>query len=813
MFSIPKKQQDNKKEEEERVEVDVKKDEGEGTSVEERKSKMASEVTDAAAEVDKKMAAVTGEPAAEVKEEPGEGVSGVFSGGDEGGAGGEKTGTGLESAIGNILEGDKPAKKVVFDDSIHVMPREYSKAAQRIKSKSGTMMFVVVLFFVATGVLLGGFYYFKYQERFAAEGDDIINSKILVEENFSEEAVKSKVDPEVVSFDVEDEPLSFEEEVRARDSQKIADIQEIRTALAGYFFEFKEYPILLEDLVETDHLKVVPTNPEVGGERYLYTLSVDYDSYTLRYNLEEDIGLYSAGDQIATEKTMSVKDRPQDVVLEAMGGVVDEESDEEIVEEEGDEAVVATTTELVAEEVEQESEVPKAERLKNMVLDTDLDGLYDVEEDILGINKALVDSDGDGYSDAEELTTLNNPMGTGNISENANVVKYTNTIFEYEMYRPVSWSPRLVSSGDAIMFRPDDSQTIQILAPDNSLLLPIDEWYAAEVSARRINDAQRVSKNGWNGIWSTDGLTIYVAYSGSDKVFVISYSPGFDAVENYKNIFLMMVNGFELSETVINAIKAEASIASTSASIDLTIATSTSAQEVVVSTTALSIATSTSAQDVVASTTAETATTTEEVVVEPTGEAGIVSVSAKSGVDGSALVSWSSERDYACFLKYGTNAELTEADILSSETKAFEEDGYSYTAKIAGLVEDETYYYRVLCSDANDSYESSIGYVKRTSNDPGYINIFNIDAEDKGGGVIGLSWSADKEYLCSTKYYSSDDFGNESVTAMRNSAVLEGGVYRYSDSLTVSQEVGSYKFKVMCEKAGGEMNETTYLSL
>ena len=567
---------------------------------------------------------------------------------------------------------------------------------------------------------------------------------------------------------------------------------------------------MLDNLVETGHLNEIPANPRPGGRRYLYTLSADYSSYSLEYELEGQKGMYSAGFQVATQDTMSVKDSPQELIEEAI-----EELNGQL--EEGVDGVSTTTVEQDAEGevgiVDGEDVLIQEEIRGKMQNDADGDGLYDSEEALLGTRSDLRDSDGDGYDDSEEVMTLNNPNGVGSISENINVVKYINANLKYEFYYPIGWSPTLLSGGDSLMFRTEDSQSIQILSPHNAQLLSLEEWYAIEVSARKIKDTQKISRNGWDGLYSSDGLTVYLGYPGDDRVYVVSYSTGFNAVENYKSIFMMIVNSFKFVDKAVQIMPDVNIVATTSTSTQVVMATSTSTAEELIATSSLDEIVMATSTDEIATTSEEVATTTSEVVEEETGAEGIILVNAKSQVDGSAIINWYTERDYVCYVDYSVNASMANASTNSYETKLNMQGLYNYTGRISGLVEDAKYYYRVNCTNQMKSFQSPIIYVKKTTNDAGFINIFNIRAEDMGGNDIEITWSTDKEYTCNTKYYSENGSQSVVTTAFQNSNLFENGVYRYSVDLTALEDFSSYKYKVICEKSGGEFNETSYLSL
>jgi len=89
---------------------------------------------------------------------------------------------------------------------------------------------------------------------------------------------------------------------KARDLDRVNDIQTLLTALESHFVDSGQYPEVL-DYLTPDYLGSVPTNPEPGGKSYSYTpIGVEpYLYFDLCYSLETDgVEGLETGDHCAT---------------------------------------------------------------------------------------------------------------------------------------------------------------------------------------------------------------------------------------------------------------------------------------------------------------------------------------------------------------------------------------------------------------------------------------------------------------------------------------------------------------------------------
>ncbi len=178
--------------------------------------------------------------------------------------------------------------------------------------------------------------------------------------------------------------------------------------------------------------------------------------------------------------------------------------------------------------------------------DDDKDGLSNTEEELLGTNAQLVDSDDDSYRDAEELNNGYNPSGAGKLSANENLGTYLNTTFNFSLTYPIKWDRTIAKSDDSVIFTAPNNQFIQVLIQPNSNRDDIVDWYRNTFNVTTVPNSQLVINETWDGVKTTDGLTIYLTNKDKTYIFVITYNLSSSKVLEYKNIFDLMARSLNL---------------------------------------------------------------------------------------------------------------------------------------------------------------------------------------------------------------------------------------------------------------------------
>lgn len=179
-------------------------------------------------------------------------------------------------------------------------------------------------------------------------------------------------------------------------------------------------------------------------------------------------------------------------------------------------------------------------------LDSDNDALTNAEEILIGTATSTPDTDGDGYLDGAEILNLYDPAGPGKLTANPNIAFYENATFNYSVLYPKVWTVTVNGGDDSIMFRTTDNQFLQIIVQLNIGQEPLDQWYLNQLGAETINDSDRLSGANWQGVKSSDGLSLYLMDPQQEYIFTLAYNPGESNILEYQNIFNMMIRSFNL---------------------------------------------------------------------------------------------------------------------------------------------------------------------------------------------------------------------------------------------------------------------------
>jgi hypothetical protein len=202
---------------------------------------------------------------------------------------------------------------------------------------------------------------------------------------------------------------------------------------------------------------------------------------------------------------------------------------------------VATTTPAVATTTP--IAVSKASS-SPVFMDSDSDGLSNLEETAFGTDPNKVDTDGDTYSDKTEVDNLFNPIGDGVLSFDSNILQYNNGKEGYSVFYPKSFSIQdALNNGSVITFSAPSSTnySIQISVQPNTAKQDILTYFNQKFADSRAKSADVISKNGFSGIFSADKNEYYMTDAAKNNIYVISYDSAVSKTDlTYYDVFLVI---------------------------------------------------------------------------------------------------------------------------------------------------------------------------------------------------------------------------------------------------------------------------------
>lgn len=196
---------------------------------------------------------------------------------------------------------------------------------------------------------------------------------------------------------------------------------------------------------------------------------------------------------------------------------------------------------------------PPAPTLPPGGLDSDSDGLSDVEEGIFGSSVRNPDTDGDGFLDGNEVFNLYNPSAKAPVRlGDSGLVTSTVSSSGWSLLTPKTWivSTSADHAGATIQTGTGESFVIRItpLAQDQSMMT----MFLADHPGLVSSDARELkTKSGLDGLATPDGKQAVFAWK--DHVWSVSYDMGTQPFMNYRTTFEMMLNSLTLTGAPIVA--------------------------------------------------------------------------------------------------------------------------------------------------------------------------------------------------------------------------------------------------------------------
>ncbi len=211
---------------------------------------------------------------------------------------------------------------------------------------------------------------------------------------------------------------------------------------------------------------------------------------------------------------------------------------------------IATSSEEIATSTDETStSTAEDEAEDDLVIntsDSDNDGLFDKEEQLLGSLASSTDTDGDGYDDLSETLSLYNPVNTDKLYSNDAISRYENEYLQYSLLYPKEWNLSVVGNNDSVVFAIGDGSFINLIAQPNKEGAGILSWVKDLLPKSEANEEDIVSGDNWQGLYHNNGRIFYLTDNDKENVYIFDYSPAQEDSLDYYNLFKVMINSFEV---------------------------------------------------------------------------------------------------------------------------------------------------------------------------------------------------------------------------------------------------------------------------
>ncbi|MCC6564104.1 fibronectin type III domain-containing protein [Candidatus Uhrbacteria bacterium] len=198
--------------------------------------------------------------------------------------------------------------------------------------------------------------------------------------------------------------------------------------------------------------------------------------------------------------------------------------------------------------IEESSPLPAVPTLPPGGLDSDSDGLSDVEEAIFGTDSRVPDSDRDGFLDGNEVFHLYNPAAKAPVRllDSGLVTAFVSPA-GWSLFIPKGWTSTLDSAdGSRATVRTGQGETFRISIQDNPNGASLADWYVAGHAGASASQLREIlTKGGLTGLLGPERTDAQFAWDG--KVFVLQYDLGTRPFINFRTSYEMMLNSLRLS--------------------------------------------------------------------------------------------------------------------------------------------------------------------------------------------------------------------------------------------------------------------------
>jgi flagellar basal body-associated protein FliL len=415
--------------------------------------------------------------------------------------------------------------EVINENDVHVMPSlgsDQPVLEEPNKKKSNFLVIgiaVAVIFAIGIGV---GVYFLFFANK--------TTEQPVVESQPTEAVVEQPV--EVATTTPTSTPATATSSydlltVDGRDQQRLNDVVTLRLALEQYYKNQSQFPYELGALLD-GYLTSLPKEPMPDSkiQSYSYVVDANRFDFKLIFTIEGNPTFFSVrltpGKYYASRQSIMPYQETGEVGTNLPGGNT------------------GTNPQLPF------SLTPPASGL-----DSDVDGLTDIEENIWSTDPANADSDSDTYKDKDELLTFYDPaVAKKRLLEGKTAAVYKNATHYYSVVYPSAFAVRaLPPDNQQIIFSDPNGAFFTVAVEENSASLSTYAWYQIKNPTISTTNFRSFLVDNFPALQTPDGLITYVAVG--NKVFVISYNLGTINEANYITTYRLFLKSFMIDETAV----------------------------------------------------------------------------------------------------------------------------------------------------------------------------------------------------------------------------------------------------------------------
>jgi hypothetical protein len=191
---------------------------------------------------------------------------------------------------------------------------------------------------------------------------------------------------------------------------------------------------------------------------------------------------------------------------------------------------------------------PEVPKLPPAGLDSDSDGLTDLEEALYGTNPRNPDTDGDTYNDGNEVFHLYNPFGRPPTTLlDTGAVKTFESPVGWRLYVPTAWQTKLEEDGMKGTITTGHGETFTVTTEDNPQSQTVLDWYLGRNPGVLSTQVRTyvTTKASLEALEGADFLTTY--FKWGSKILVVHYDLDDQSFVNFRTTYGMMLNSLSLT--------------------------------------------------------------------------------------------------------------------------------------------------------------------------------------------------------------------------------------------------------------------------